>query len=112
MITKDRLKELSDNKLLYIWNEYCYENRMTDDLIHENDEDFFNTFFGSDLMELARAVSFGEYNFRDEYVYINVYGNLYSFNKYELDDYIEYDELLEWLNDEVEHEYRKQFFNL
>jgi hypothetical protein len=112
MITKDRLKELRDSDLIYIWNEYCYENRQSYDLIYPNDADFFETHFTNDLMELARAISFGEYNYRDEYVYINVYGNLFSFNMWQLDDHIDFEALLEWLNDEDEYEYRKQFFNL
>lgn len=66
----------------------------------ENDEDFFNTMYEDNPMEAARAVCYGEYNFTDEYVRINAYGNLTSANEWEynreIDDYKE--EIIEaWL---------------
>lgn len=48
-----------------------------------NDEDFFNTFYYNNPMEVARAVCYGEYNFMDAYVRINVYGNLTSVSEWE-----------------------------
>ena len=69
---------------------------------YPNDEEFFDTFFSHNVMEAVRATHFGDYNFNDEYVRFNGYGNLESFNRY---DYIneltaEVEEIAELL---VEH---------
>lgn len=65
----------------------------------ENDEDFFNTYYYNNPMEVARAVYYGDYNFNDDYVYINAYGNLETLNRYRLEelliDEVE-DILLKW----------------
>ena len=50
---------------------------------YPNDEDFFGTFFSHDVMKAVRAVHFGDYNYNDEYVRFNGYGNLESFSHYE-----------------------------
>ncbi|QIW88610.1 hypothetical protein P59_241 [Bacillus phage P59] len=52
---------------------------------HHNDEDFFNTFFDGNPAEAVRAAHFGEYNYGDDYVRFNGYGNLESFNDYQLE---------------------------
>ena len=54
-----------------------------------NDEDFFNTFYYNNPMEVARAVCYGEYNFTDGYVKINAYGNLTSVNEWEYEKEIQ-----------------------
>ena len=50
---------------------------------YENDEDFFNTFFADNPMEVARATFYGNYKYCDEFVRFNGYGNLESFDEYE-----------------------------
>lgn len=77
---KGWFNDLSDNEQVNIHNEFCQENNLGDDEIFNNDEDFFNTFFDGKVIEAVRAVSFGEYNYSDEYVKFNGYGNLESFN--------------------------------
>ena len=65
----------------------------------ENDEVFFNTFYYHNPMEVARAVFYGDYNFNDDYVRINAYGNLETIHRYTLDDYLTdevEDILLKW----------------
>lgn len=54
----------------------------------ENDEDFFNIYYNNAL-EAVRAVCYGNYNYADEYVKINAYGNLESCSKYELAEELE-----------------------
>ena len=65
----------------------------------ENDEEFFNTYYYNNPMEVARAVYYGDYNFNDDYVYINAYGNLETLGRYRLEelliDEVE-DILLKW----------------
>ena len=51
-----------------------------------NDEDFFETFYKDNVVEAVRATQFGNYNFMDDFVLFNAYGNLESFD-YPLDDF-------------------------
>ena len=58
----------------------------------ENDEEFFNTFYYLNPAEAVRSAYYGDYNYCDKYVKFNGYGNLVSFNDYDLEkeykDYI------------------------
>ena len=91
---------------------------------YENDEEFFEMFFHNNPMEAVRASFYGHYNYSDDYVRFNGYGNLESFNEWgiieeckgyiddivnELDNcwealYIYDDELLKLLEEEEEEE--------
>lgn len=53
-----------------------------------NDEDFFDTFFTRPI-EVARAISFGDYRYSDEFVRFNGYGNLESLSDYEYKEELE-----------------------
>ena len=58
---------------------------------YENDEEFFNTFFYNNPSEAVRSSYYGDYNYCDDYVRFNGYGNLESFNDYDLErEYKEY----------------------
>lgn len=88
----------------------------------ENDEEFFNTFFEGKPLEAVRATNFGNYNYSDDYVRFNGYGNLDSCNMYKIiqdmkDDIdtivelcienynnIEIDEITNLINEEDEEE--------
>ena len=52
----------------------------------ENDGKFFDTFFDSDPMGVARAIQYGDYNYHDDYVAFDGYGNLVSYSDYEVDE--------------------------
>ena len=80
----------------------------------ENDEYFFNTFFNNNPMEAARATYYGNYNYNDDYVKFNGYGNIDSYSEYErieeikdsIDDIV--DNLIEcyyniYINEELEN---------
>ena len=57
----------------------------------DNDDDFFNDFFYNNPSEAVRSVYYGDYNYCDKYVRFNGYGNLESFNDYDLEkEYKEY----------------------
>lgn len=73
-----------------------YDGSFDDVQWWENDEDFFNTYYADDIMGAVRAVCYGEYNFTDEYVKINAYGNLETTN------YIQ-DELEGYVDEIVDH---------
>lgn len=51
---------------------------------YENDEYFFEMFFPNNSFEAIRAAYYGDYNFNDDYVRFNGYGNLESFNEWDL----------------------------
>lgn len=86
------LEEIEDD-LIGCWNEYCsYTN--PDNEIFNFDEEFFNIFF-SNPMEAARAASFGDLNWSDDYIYFNGYGNLESTK--DLEDIIDKSELIDWM---------------
>lgn len=74
---------------------------------YENDEEFFNMFFEGRPMEVARATYYGNYNFMDEYVHFNGYGNLESCSEYEYEDELKsyIDEIIERLIDEKDNLY-------
>ena len=59
----------------------------------ENDEEFFNNFFYNNPMEAVRTSYFGSYDFSDEHVKFDAYGNLSSANNLEIEqeykDYID-----------------------
>ena len=90
------------------WNG-CLENLD----FWENDEEFFNTFFDNP-MEAIRATYYGNYNYNDDYVKFNGYGNIDSYSEYErieeikdnIDDIVE--NLIEYyyniyINEELEN---------
>lgn len=83
-----------DNKVEYLYNIILEINSYDGSLDYldyqYNEEEFFNIMF-SNSFEAVRATYYGDYNYMDEYVKLNVYGNLESVNEYELDAlYIEY----------------------
>ena len=78
-----------------------YDNRLYNLDYEYNDEEFFSTYYNNNPYEVARAIYYGDYNFSDEYVRIDVYGNLESISEYTFNDLIEdYKEeiLTEYLN--------------
>ena len=50
--------------------------------VYENDEDFFNMFFEGRPAEVARAIYYGDFNYNDNYIKFNAYGNLESLSEY------------------------------
>ena len=62
----------------------CYNSSLDFLDYWDNDEEFFNTFFFNNPMELARAIYYGVYNYCDDYVKFNGYGNLETIDRYGL----------------------------
>ena len=52
---------------------------------YENDEEFFNTFFYNNPMEAVRSSYYGNYNYCDNWVKFDGYGNLKSVDDYGLE---------------------------
>lgn len=86
-VTVDELKELVD--ACNSWNGSLDHLR-----VYDNDEDFFSM-YSDNVMEVVRAISYGNYNYNDDYVRLNGYGNLESIDSYD------YDKLLEESKEEI-----------
>lgn len=84
---------LSDTQLMGLWNEYC-DHIMASDHIYHNNEDAFET-FGFTIAQTLRAMKADKYDWDDDYVQIDGYGNPFSFN--DLRDEIDLAELEEYL---------------
>lgn len=56
---------------------------------YENDEYFFNDFFPGKVDDAVRAVCYGNYNYMDDYVHFNAYGNLESCSEFEYQQELE-----------------------
>ena len=80
-IVVEQLEESRFDEVLEAYNHYCRENSYEEFL--ENDDEVFETYFGS-MIDAVRATQYGNYNFADDYVKFNGYGNLDSFNQYEV----------------------------
>lgn len=91
----EHLKGLDESELLTIHNEYCQQANYTDDEVFYNDNEFFEMYFADKVLDAIRAVCYGEYEYTDEYVKFNGYGNIESSNY--LDDLIDIDELAQYV---------------
>jgi len=89
-ITK-QISDLSTDQLIELNNLYCQECNLKGE-IYTNDEEFFEMFFsGAGGAEKAvRAAFYGEYRYMDNYVKFNGYGNLESFDYFEVDDLVDF----------------------
>lgn len=67
----------------------CWNGQLEDYYYYENDEYFFKEFFQDRVDEAVRETYYGEYNYMDDYVRFNAYGNLDSCNEYEYEKELE-----------------------
>ena len=56
---------------------------------YENDEEFFEMFFEDRTMELLRAMKYGNFNFDDDYIKFDGYGNLETYSYREMIEEVE-----------------------
>ena len=78
----------NEDVLLDVVSELNSWNGCLDNLdFWENDEEFFNTFFDNP-MEAIRATYYGNYNYNDDYVKFNGYGNIDSYSEEEKNEEI------------------------
>lgn len=83
-----------DSDWLNAHNTYCQESGDPDNQIYDFDDEFFNTYFEGRPMEAARAASFGQMNWSDDYITFNGYGNLESIDKWSLMNHIDQEEIV------------------
>lgn len=74
MTKKEIFDGIDNERKLELFNLYCEEMNNYDDTVYENDDDFLETFYKNDLIALAKAISYGEYQYNHDYVKITVYG--------------------------------------
>jgi|TARA_R100000479_G_scaffold164991_1_gene104060 hypothetical protein len=86
-------QELDDRQLMVLWNEYC-DHIKSSDHIYANDEDAFEL-FGFTIAQTMRATKQDRYDWDDDYIQMDGYGNPFSFN--DLRDEIDMAELEEYL---------------
>jgi hypothetical protein len=81
----EAMNNLDTEDLIQLNNTYCW--RTSDESeVYGNDEEFFSTFFSTNSFEAVRSAHFGDWRFQDNYVQFNGYGNLVSFNSFEVKD--------------------------
>ena len=107
-VVESKLRDMYDDDILPIWNEYCVEV-YNNDYIYENDEDFFRENF-SNSYEVARTICFGDSRFSDSYVMFDGYGNLKSLDW--VTDIIDYGNLAEWYLEHHEEDCEEWFDDL
>lgn len=69
----DKVEDFGDSDWMQIQAEFDPDSQL-----FVFDDEFFNIFFADKPMEAARAASFGNLNWSDDYIYFNGYGNLES----------------------------------
>lgn len=62
-----------------------YNDSLDQFNVYENDENFFEMFYPEKPYEAVQAAYYGEYNYNDEYVRFNGYGNLESLSEWDLE---------------------------
>lgn len=102
MLFAEYLKTLPFDRLVRLWNEYCYSrNGSVDSVIYDGVEDIHAQMI-MDGFDIARALFFGDVRGWNDRVYFNGYGNLESCWDIESSPIV-ISTLAEWLKDE-EHE--------
>ncbi len=90
MINRDKLidfiKDINNLEEIrfMIYEANSYNDSLDFVTYYDNDESFFYEMYQESIIDAIRAVCFGSYNFVDDYVKIDGYGNLESCNKWEL----------------------------
>ena len=54
--------------------------------VYNNDDEFFDMFFEGRPAEVARAIYYGDFNYNDEYIKFNGYGNLKTLSEYDYEE--------------------------
>lgn len=102
MTFENYLKTLSFDRLVRLWNEYCWgSDQGCGEEIYDCIEELSNSGICTGI-ELTRAVFFGDVKGWNDRVSFNGYGNLYSVYDYDSSPIV-ISSLAEWLKDE-EHE--------
>lgn len=92
-MTLERLNQMSYDKIVFLWNEYCEEVNYFTDMLYTNDDEAFSTFgftINGTLINNTNDV----YDWDDEFVTADGYGNPLSASDPKI--LMDLDALLEW----------------
>ena len=94
----DLLEEMGDIDLIMLHNDYCQQCNYYDDEIFTIDmfDDIFNDV---DPFDVALKIYYGDFNPSYEYFKFNGYGNIQSICKWELDRFIDIDDIVNYILD-------------
>ena len=95
------LNEMCEPDLVYLYNEYCQETNNYDDEIYPIDM-FDEINRELDPWEIAAKVFYGDFNPNHDYFKFNGYANFISINKWDLDRFIDVEDIVKYIleNDE------------
>jgi hypothetical protein len=90
-----QIKEMTESQLIELNNLYS-QSIGSDSEVFNNDEEFFEMFYPNpgDGLKVAQAVFYGDYKYCHQYVKFNGYGNLVSFDFFDIDDLCELAEVI------------------
>ena len=94
-MTLQELNQMSYDKIVFLWNEYCEEVSSFTDMLYTNDDEAFSTFgftINGTLINNTNEL----YDWNDEYVTADVKGNPWSANDPKV--IMDLSALLEWVN--------------
>ena len=94
-MTLQELNQMSYDKIVFLWNEYCEDVNYFTDMLYTNDDEAFSTFgftINGTLINNTNEV----YDWDDEYVTADDYGNPLSAADPKI--LMDLDALLEWVN--------------
>lgn len=97
---KQYLEELEPRYLLPMWNEYCSINDYEDWIY--NMEELDELLVDRKPSYIANRIFYGEFNPNDEYFTFNGYGNLVSFDSFDIAEHISITDLVEHIIDNDE----------
>jgi hypothetical protein len=92
-MTLQQLNQMSYDKIVFLWNEYCEEVNYFTDMLYTNDDEAFSTFgftINGTLINSTNEV----YDWDDEFVTADGYGNPLSAADPKI--LMDLDALLEW----------------
>jgi len=70
------LHMMNDDELVSVYNQYAKDNRYEE--IFENDDEFFESNFGAEIMKAVSATHWGDFKPHHKYAMLNSIGNVDS----------------------------------
>lgn len=92
----DLIQEMGAADAVYMHNAYCYQTNNLDDEIFDFDrlDEICN---GQDIFWISCKIFYGDFNPNYDYIKFNGYGNFQSIAKYCIFDYIDENEIAEYI---------------
>lgn len=82
----EEIRNLSFDDLFYLVQDIESYNGALGIGWRVNDKEFFDCYFDGDTLGAVRAVCYGTYNYSDDYVKFDAYGNLESGNQWDVQE--------------------------